>query len=128
MTLPIRVVLISALAGIACGSSLAGPDDPVVVQPIEIQSVEVNVGTTRPAVVTVGVTGSLGSGCDFLHAIEQSREGNTVAIQVKRSRYTQGPCTLIHKEFQQELGLAGGFAPGDYTLRVNGVVKAFTVS
>jgi hypothetical protein len=122
-----RLVLLAALAGIACGTSLAGPDDPIVVEPLEVDSVQVSVGATRPAQVIARVTGTLGSGCDYLHAIEQSRQGNEVVIQVKRSRFTPGPCTMIHKSFEQELGLAGGFTPGDYTLRVNGVTRTFTV-
>lgn len=123
-----RFVLVAALASLACGgASMAGPDDPVVIEPIEVQSVQVTVGVTRPAVVTARVTGGLGSGCEFLHSIEQRRQGNGVVIEIKRSRFTQGPCTTIFKEFQQELGLPGAFAAGDYTLQVNGVTRPFSV-
>lgn len=123
-----RFVVVAAAAGIACGTSVAGPDDPVTIEPLEIESVQVIVGATRPAAVIARVKGTLGSGCDHLHSIEQSRQGNGVVIEVKRTRYTPGPCTLIHKGFEQELGLAGAFETGEYTLRVNGVTRAFSVS
>ena len=128
MNLRYRCVVLLALASFGCGAdSVAGPSDNVVIEPIEIQSVDVNVGVTRPALVTVRVSGTLGSGCDYLHSIEQRREGNGVVIDIKRSRFTDGPCTLILKEFRQELGLSRGFAAGDYTLRVNGVSRSFSI-
>ena len=127
MRIRIRMAVVAAAACVACGASLAGPDDPVVIEPIEVRSVEVSVGATRPAQVTARVTGELGSGCDYLHSIEQRRQGNTVIVEVKRSRFTAGPCTLILKEFQQELGLGGAFGAGDYTLQVNTVTRPFSV-
>jgi hypothetical protein len=124
------LVLLAVLAAGGCDDdSMTGPDQgtTVVVEPIEIQSLEVIVGASRPAQVIARVRGALGSGCDFLHSIEQSREGRAVTVEVRRSKYTPGPCTAIFKEFQQELGLAGEFAAGQYTVRVNGVTQAFTV-
>jgi hypothetical protein len=123
------LVLLAALAVAGCGTdSVAGPEESVVIEPIEVDSVEVNVGATRPAQVTARVRGAVGSGCDYLHSIEQRREGTAVVVEVKRSRFTPGPCTLVLKEFQQELGLPGDFEPGQYTLRVNGVSRTFSVS
>ena len=122
-----RFVLMAAIAAAACGETLAGPTDPIVVEPIEIQSVELNVGATRPAPVTARMRGTLGSGCDYLHSIEQRREGSGISVEIRRSRFMEGPCTLILKEFREELGL-GAFAAGEYTLRVNGVSRTFSVS
>ena len=130
MTFRSGCLVLLALACFACGEdSVAGPsDDPVVVfQPIEIESVEVTVGTTRPALVVARVSGALGSGCDFLHSIEQRREGNVITIEVERARFTAGPCTAILKLFQQELGLPGPLEAGSYTVRVNGVSRTFSV-
>jgi hypothetical protein len=122
-------VVFVALAAFGCSAdSPAQPSGPVVIERIEIQSAEVTVGATRPAQVTTRVVGTLGSGCDYLHSIEQRREGGRVTIEIKRSRFTEGPCTTILKEFRQELGLPEAFPPGDYTLRVNDVSKAFSVS
>ena len=123
------LVLLAALAASGCGNdSVAGPGTSVVVEPIEVQSVEVVVGAARPAQVIARVKGGLGSGCDYLHSIEQRREGNAVTVEIKRSRFTPGPCTAIFKEFQQELGLTGEYAAGQYTVRVNGVSQSFSVS
>jgi hypothetical protein len=130
MTLRIAAALFLSLAALGCGSeSVAGPSgDDVVVQPIEIETVEVIVGSARPALVVARVDGQLGSGCDFLHSITQRREGNVITVSVERARFTAGPCTAILKLFQQELGLPGPFAPGSYTVRVNGVSRTFSVS
>jgi hypothetical protein len=118
-----------ALTVVGCSSdSPAGPTEPVVIERIEVQSVDVAVGATRPAQVTARVVGTLGSGCDFLHSIEQRREGGRVIVDIKRSRFTGVPCTLILKEFRQELGLPEAFSAGSYTLQVNGVSREFTVS
>lgn len=130
MRLRLGCALLLALAGFNCESdSVAGPSDEVVViQPIEIESVEVNVGPVRPALVIARVNGQLGSGCDFLHSIEPRRQGNVITIGIERARFTAGPCTTILKLFQQELALPGALEAGSYTLRVNGVTRTFTVS
>ena len=131
MTLRTGCAFLLALASFGCSSdSVAGPsgDDVVVIQPIEIETVEVNVGPARPALVIARVNGQLGSGCDFLHAIRPRREGHVITIDVERARFTAGPCTAILKLFQQELGLPGALEPGSYTLRVNGATRTFTVS
>jgi hypothetical protein len=129
MSFRYALVLLAALAAAGCGNdSVAGPSTAVVIEPIEIQSVEVVVGASRPAQAIARVKGGLGSGCDYLHSIEQRREGNVVTVEVKRSRFTPGPCTAIFKEFQQELGLTGEYATGQYTVRVNGVTQTFSVS
>ena len=122
-----RFVLLAALAALGCqADTVAGPNGTIVIEPIEVQSVELAVGVTRPALVTARVGGTLGSGCDYLHSIEQRREGAAVTIEIKRNRITGGPCTTIHKGFNEELGL-GAFATGEYGLRVNGLNRTFTV-
>lgn len=121
------VLLTVGLLSHACDAeSIAAPDDPIVVEPIEVQSLDVTVGDTRPALVLARVSGTLGSGCDYLHAVDQEREGS-VRIEILRTLFTEGPCTAILKEFRQELGLAGGFPAGDYVLRVNGLSRPFSV-
>ena len=131
MKFRMAAALLLSLTAFGCGSeSVAGPsgDDDVIVQPIEIETVEVIVGSARPALVIARVNGQLGSGCDFLHSITQRRDGNVITVTVERARFTAGPCTAILKLFQQELGLPGPFEPGSYTVRVNGVSRTFTVS
>ncbi len=127
MNLRFRFALLAAIAALGCqADTVAGPNGTIVIEPIEVQSVELAVGVTRPALVTARVSGTLGSGCDYLHSIEQRREGAAVTIEIKRSRFTEGPCTTILKTFNEELGL-GAFAAGEYSLRVNGASRTFTV-
>lgn len=122
------MLLTVGLLSHACDAeSIAAPDDPIVVEPIEVQSLDVTVGVTRPALVIARVSGTLGSGCDYLHAVDQEREGSVVRIEILRTRFTEGPCTAILKEFREELGLAGGFSAGDYVLSVNGLSRPFSV-
>jgi hypothetical protein len=121
-------VRILAAGAFSSSASMATPGDPpAVIEAIPIESVDVRVGSTRPAFVTALFTGSIGSGCDFLHSITQRREGAVVTIDIQKSRFTKGPCTMIFKAFEQELGLPGGFDAGEYTLRVNGESRSFTV-
>jgi hypothetical protein len=112
-----------------------GPSSPsrtgtVVIQPIEVNSVVPTVQTTRPANVSILVTGELGGGCDTLHAIDQQRQGSSVQVNITRSRVVPGPnafCTMELKLFQERLGLTGTFNPGEYTVRVNTVTTTFRV-
>ncbi|HEV8252234.1 MAG TPA: hypothetical protein VGQ66_02530 [Candidatus Limnocylindria bacterium] len=127
MTSRFRFVVVAALAGFACGDSVAGPSGTVVIEPIEIQSVELTVGATRPALVTARVRGTLGSGCAYVHSIEQRREAAAVTIEIKRSRFVPGPCTAILKQFAEEPGLPGEFDAGEYTVHVNGLTRTFSV-
>ena len=121
------LALLAAVAAVGCGaSSLAGPDERAVVQPIEVQSVEV-FASGSPGLVTARITGTLGSGCDHLHSIENARQGNAVTIEIKRRRVTEAVCTTEFKEFREDLGVAGEFEPGEYTLRVNQVTRPFSV-
>ena len=113
----------------ACSDGPSAPSRTVVIQPIEIESVEPSVGALRPASVTVLVKGALGSGCDTLHGIEQQRQGSSVQVNITRSRLT-GPdviCTMDLKLYQERLGLSGTFTPGVYTVRVNTVTATFRV-
>jgi hypothetical protein len=123
----LAVSLVTILA-VGCGeANPLSPDGDIVVQPIPIESVEVSVGPNPPGRVFARVRGALGSGCDFLHSIEQSRQGATVVIEILRSGVTEGVCTTIFKGFDQELALPGTFAPGEYTLRVNAFSRTFRV-
>lgn len=121
-------VLSLAVLAFGCGEeNPLAPDGSVVIEPITIESVDVSVGPDRPARVIAQVKGVLGSGCDFLHSIEQRRQGATVTVEILRSGVTQGPCTLILKYFEQPLALPGTFARGEYTLRVNAFSRTFRV-
>jgi hypothetical protein len=123
----LALFLVTTLA-VACGeANPLSPDGDIVIQPIPIDSVDVTVGPNPPARVFARVRGALGSGCDFLHSIEQRRQGATVTIDIRRSGVTEGVCTTIFKGFDQELALPESFAPGEYTLRVNAFTRTFRV-
>jgi hypothetical protein len=121
---------VSSLFACSNGPGSPSPTGTVVIQPIEVKSVVATVNTTRPASITIMVTGELGGGCDKLHAIDQQRQGSSVQVDITRSRAVPGPgefCTLELKLFQERLGLTGTFNPGEYTVRVNTVTTTFRV-
>jgi hypothetical protein len=120
---------ISALFACSNGPSSPSRNGTVVIQPIKVNSVVPTVTTTRPASVTILVTGELGDGCDTLHAIDQQRQGSSVQVNITRSRVTEPDafCTMVLKTFQERLGLTGTFTPGEYTVSVNTVTTTFRV-
>src|SRR5688572_15940105 len=103
-----------ALLAVACGEANPVAEDgsivqplpgtTIVIQPIPIDSVDVSGGSPTPGRrrVVARVRGALGGGCDYLHSIEQRRQGSTVTIDILRSGVTEGPCTAIFKGFYQE--------------------------
>jgi len=114
---------LAALLLAAC----ALPADPdVVVEPIQVDSVDVRVMESSPPRATAHVQGVLGDGCASLHSEEQQRSGNTVTLTILRERPRDAICTQIAKLYDAEIALDGGFPPGQYLLRVNGVERAFT--
>jgi hypothetical protein len=104
----------------------AAPSDDDV-QPIQIDSVEVQVGQARPAQVTAHVQGVLGDGCATLHSQEQKRSGDSVTITILRERPRDAICTQLAKLYDEQIPLEGTFPPGDYVLHVNAFDTAFRV-
>jgi hypothetical protein len=117
-----RSLLVAALLA-AC----ALPADPdVVVEPIQVDSVDVRVMESSPPQAAARVQGVLGDGCASLHSQEQQRSGNTVTLTILRERPRDAICTQIEKLYDENIALQGALPPGEYVLRVNGVEKAFT--
>jgi hypothetical protein len=126
MRFPAALVL--ALAATACGSTSDPTDLTPVVGPIQIESVAVRVAESLPVQVFAHVSGIVGDGCSTLLPIEQSREGNLVAISILRQRPKAAICTQIARLFDQDIRLLGAFPPGHYTVRVNETIRSFDVS
>lgn len=125
--------LLAAVLAFMAGACLDGPtvgdrDPPgMVVEPIQIDSVVVTVGTGEPVEVTARITGVIGDGCAQLLPVRQSRQGSAIAIDIERRRPRGAICILIGKLYDQTHRLPGEFPSGDYELRVNGRAYPFRV-
>jgi len=101
--------------------------DEMITGPIRIGSVEVQVSSAQPTRVYAHVQGIVGDFCTEALPVQQTREGNTIALTLNRQRPAKEVCPQIAKVFDQNIRLLGEFPPGEYVLRVNSVEKKFRV-
>lgn len=122
------LALLLVVAPAAC-SSVNGPDDSaMVIEPIQVDHVEVNGTGPAPAQVSAHVTGIIGDACAVLLPIEQSRGNTVVTVTISRRRPVDAICAQLAQIFDRIILLRGGpFPVGTYILRVNDVERAFTV-
>lgn len=109
--------------GVAC-SNPAGPD--VLIEPIQIDGIDVRILEGAPPMATAHVTGLIGDGCCSLHSVQQARSGNTVTVTILRRRLDADACIQIAILYDDDMPLQGQYPPGRYVLRVNGVERSFT--
>ena len=117
--------LLSGLC-VAC-ASVAGPDSDLLVEPIQIDAVDVLLQESFPVQASAHVQGIVGDGCSELLPPVQVRSGNQIALTIQRSRPRDAICTQIARLYDAVLRLDGSFPPGRYRLSVNSVVRDFTV-
>ena len=135
LLLVILSILLAACAPATSVSPQPAPALPVqppardmIVDPIQIDQVEVRVAESFPVQVFVHVTGVIGDGCSSVLPAEQKREGNTVTVTINRQRPAEAMCTMIAKIYDENIRLDGDFPPGEYTLKMNTVTQTFTVN
>jgi hypothetical protein len=110
----------------ACGGSPAAPDGPVVVEPIQIDSVTVALAGS-PAQASAHVTGVVGDGCARLLPVTQDRAGAAIHVEIQRQRPRDAVCIQIAQLYDETIRLAGEFPAGSYSLQVNSVTRTFVV-
>ena len=115
---------LSVLTGLGCANTPTSPD--LIVDPIQIEKVEVRVMESSPPQAAAHVEGILGDGCSELHSQAQTRSGSTVTITLLRERPRDAVCSQIAKLYVADIPLEGQYPPGRYVVRVNDVVKDFT--
>ena len=135
LLLVILSILLAACAPATSVSPQPAPALPVqppardmIVDPIQIDQVEVRIAESFPVQVFVHVTGVIGDGCSSVLPAEQKREGNTVTLTINRQRPAEAMCTMIAKIYDENIRLAGDYPAGEYTLNVNGVTQTFVVN
>lgn len=132
------ILLVMVLAA-ACAPSVApapakpiSPVSPVstpgrqfLIDPIQIDQVNVRIAESFPVQVFAHVTGVIGDGCSQVLPAEQKRDGNTITITINRQRPADAMCTQIAKIYEETVRLTGDFPPGDYIVKVNAVTRTF---
>jgi hypothetical protein len=119
-----RLALAASVALAACGPSNAASND-LVIDPIQIERVEVLVQAGDPPQVSAHVRGVIGDGCSSLHSVEQERSGSTVVLTILRQRTANAICIQIARLYDDTIRLEGTFTPGTHVLRVNGTETPF---
>lgn len=106
-------------------SGPTGADD-LLIEPIEIERVEVRVLESSPPQAVAHVQGLLGDGCSDLNSLRQERSGSVVTVTILRQRPRKAICIQIAKLYEENIHLEGRYPPGRYVLRVNDTVTEFS--
>ncbi|WP_322512123.1 hypothetical protein [Chloroflexus sp.] len=94
---------------------------------VTIERVDLLVMESNPPQVQAHITGYLGDGCTTFAGITQQREGNTITITVSATHSGAEMCPAIAPLVDQRVMLEGPFAPGQYTVIVNGTEYQLTI-
>ncbi len=97
--------------------------------PAYFSDVEVRTGavTANRRPVELLLRGALPDGCTALHNIEQERVGNIITVTFEMRRPKGAVCTQVVRPYRFYYTFTEPLPPGDYTLKLNGTVKPFTV-
>ena len=82
-------------------------------------------GTAVP--VEVLVKGTLPDACTVLDAATQERAGHLISVTLTMQQPHGALCAQVVRPFRFYLPLEGTYAPGHYTLRVNGAAYPFRI-
>jgi inhibitor of cysteine peptidase len=111
--------------GLGACESVEGPT--LVPGTLPIEAVDVVVLESSPYQPLAQVRGYLPDGCTRLDRISQSRAGNVIDVAITTLREQDAVCILRIEIVERTIPLEGGYLPGDYLLRVNGVERRFTL-
>lgn len=127
---------IGALLLTGCSSELQpeGPNTGNPTSPSQQETVgqgNVKVDSVRAFIkdgrVQAFVRGEIGDGCTSLQPMRQTKDGNTITVNVSSTR--QGEvCTMILQLLGGWVPVTGTLEPGSYTLRANGATATFTLT
>jgi hypothetical protein len=118
-----QAIAFCALTLLAACSSTTGA---TLIEPIQIDGVEILILESAPPQVKAHVTGVIGDGCSELDSVQQARSGSTVTVTILRKRPKDAFCTQIAKLYDETISLEGTFPAGEYVLNVNEFSTTFT--
>ncbi|WP_298821573.1 hypothetical protein [Chloroflexus sp.] len=94
---------------------------------VTVERVDLLVMESNPPRVQAHIVGYLGDGCTTFAGINQQRSGNTITITVSAIHSGAEVCTAIAPLLDQRVMLDGTFAPGQYTVIINGTEYQLTI-
>lgn len=106
-------------------------DENTVIGTATVESIEILQLESFPVQVNVIAKGYLPDGCTTLGDAKQSYANNKFTIMLESKRPLDAEvCTQVVENFEKTIPLGGvtGLPKGTYTVEVNGVVGAFTLS
>jgi len=83
--------------------------------------------SAEPVAVEVLVKGAFPDACTELHEVSQVRSASLIDVNLKTRRPQNALCASVLRPYRFYLILEGTYAPGAYTLKLNGSVHAFEV-
>jgi inhibitor of cysteine peptidase len=116
------VVFAAALGG--C-DSVEAPS--LVPGTLPVEEVDVVVLESFPYQLRAQVRGYLPDGCTRLDQVSQTRAGNVIEVTITTLRERDAICIQRIEIVERTIALEGGYLPGDYVLRVNGLERRFTL-
>ena len=93
---------------------------------LTVEQIEVNVIRSVPPEVFVRVHGVVLNGCTVLGTVAQHKIDHKVTVTIPTETRDR-TCTMMARLIDKTIRLEGDFAPGFYTLDINGVVEQFKV-
>jgi len=120
----IRGVLAGVLLAAVVGChSVGGP--ALVPGTLPVEAVDVVVLESFPYQLRAQVRGYLPDGCTRLDQISQGRAGSVITVTITTLRERDAICIQRIEVVERTIPLEGGYLPGEYVLRVNGVERRF---
>ena len=104
---------------------ILAPGDGII-EEAQIQSVEIRIAESFPVQVFVAVIGIAPDTCTVPYETHETRDGNTITIQMTTIRPKDAVCATVITEYMEVIPL-GRFLTGDYTVIVNGVKREFHI-
>ena len=104
---------------------ILAPGDGII-EEAQIQSVEIRIAESFPVQVFVAVIGIAPDACTIPYETHETRDGNTITIQMTTIRPKDAVCAAVITEYMEVIPL-GRFLTGDYTVIVNGVKREFHI-
>lgn len=74
------------------------------------------------------IKGAFPDACTELHDVRQERTGNLVAVSLEMRRPEGAMCATVLRPYRFYLALDGRFAPGSYSLVLNGESHPFEIA
>lgn len=119
-----RIALAVVLAaGLTACDSVESPT--FVTGTLRVEAVDIVVLESFPYQLRAQVRGYLPDGCTRLDQVSQTRDGNVIDVTITTVRERDAICIQRLEVVNRTIALEGGYLPGDYVLRVNGVERRF---